>query len=178
MEHVSRQHRIQRWSTDLGFGLCVMAVFVPLMTIINIATMSGQQFAGGAEIASDLVMDVSLQKRIAIIILTSIPALIFSCALLALLPALNDLRQAQFFSDRVVRALKRFGMVFFVATIVKLFVVPATGLILSIGEAHGSISIRIGLDTFQSVFVAIGVWVFAWIIAEASAVAAENRKFV
>ena len=178
MDQTARRHRIRLLSRLLGFALVAVAIIVPVVTVGVVATMSRGELAAGAQIDPARITTVSLGARLAIVALTALPALVFSYALVALLPALTELRRERFFSEAVLGGLKRFSGALLAATVLRLAVVPLTGMILSIGEAEGSMSITVGFDAILSVTLAAGVWLFAFLMAEASAVAAENREFV
>lgn len=178
MDHDTRRHRIRLWSRILSLALLAVAGVVPVVTVLVVGAMSQDQLAMGAHIPPARITQVSLGARAAIIGLAALPSLIFSYALLSLRPALAELRRDAFFSETVFRALKCFSGALLLATIVRIAVMPLTGLILSIGEAEGSMSITVGFDAILSVVLAGGTWLLAWLIAEASAVAAENQQFV
>ncbi len=178
MDSEKRRRRVEILSRVLGVAVVVAAVLIPVLTVLSVVVMSVGQLAQGAQIRPELVTGVSLAKRVALIVLTAVPAVVFSWALVALLPALRDLRRGAFFSTVVFRSLRRFAGALVVVSVLRILVIPLAGLVLTAGEAQGSLSISIDFDVVQSLMLAAGVWLMAWVLAEGAALAEENRQFV
>ncbi len=178
MEPTKRRRRIAIWSRVLSVALVLAAVLVPALTMLAVAVMSPDQLAAAAHLGPGRIAQPSVGAHAAIVAIAGLPALVFSCGVAALLPALTALRRGDFFSETAFRALRRCSGALVIATLLRIAATPLSGLVLSLGEAEGSLSISVGFDTVQSLILAGAVWLLAWIFAEGAAVAAENRQFV
>ncbi|OXT01550.1 hypothetical protein B7H23_00800 [Notoacmeibacter marinus] len=178
MERNIRRQRIVLWSRALNLLLTAMAVVAPLAVVVMGATMSAAEIAASADVDPALFPTVTDDKRIAIVVLTVIPVLVLSYGLLRLRTALSAFRRGQYFSRDVFVAFRSFASTLLAATLLRLAVVPLTGLILSAGSEKGSLAITIGFDTIQSLVLIAGFWLLAWVFTEAAAIEDENRQFV
>lgn len=178
MERNIRRQRIVLWSRVLDLLLTAIAIIAPLAVVVVGATMSPAEIAAGADVDPALFPTVTDDKRIAIIVLTVVPVLVLSYGLLRLRTALSAFRKGRYFSRDVFAAFRSFAGALLAATMMRLAVIPLTGLILSASNEKGSFAITIGFDTIQSLVLIAGFWLLAWVFTEAAAMEDENRQFV
>ena len=91
---------------------------------------------------------------------------------------MSAFRRGAYFSASVFRSLRRFAMALLVGALLRLAVTPAAGLLLSLGQDRGSVSLRLGTGDVLALLLAGGIWLMAWILMEAAEIEAENRQIV
>ncbi|MCZ4254989.1 hypothetical protein O4H53_05530 [Sulfitobacter sp. G21635-S1] len=177
MDQVNRQKRIMWWSRILAAATLVLAVALPPLVFITVLLLPFDMLAASAHVVPP-PSALSSGTQLLIALVASLPALLLSWGLWALRPALISFGRGACFAPVVFGALKRFAVALFVSALMRVAVVPLTGVILSIGQEQGALSLRFGMGDLQTMLLAAGVWILAWIIVEAAALDAENKQFV
>ena len=113
-----------------------------------------------------------------VLFLVVLPALILSAGLLALRPALADMRCGATFAGAAFRGLRRFAAAIVAAAITKIVIVPLIGLLLTWSHEQRSLVISIGFEQVQALVLGAAIWLLAWIMAEGHDLATENAQFV
>lgn len=175
---VGRRARISRLSRLLGGGVVVLACVLPLMVLGATLAMTDQQIAQGVLGAGVGAVTLPNGVRMAAVVAAVLPALILSAGLLALRPALLEMRSGHPFAGTAFVGFRRFAGAVVCGTLVKIAVVPLLSVVISRALGEGRLVLSLSFADVQFLVLAALVWLLAWVLAEGQALAAENAQFV
>lgn len=173
-----RNERLQRLARVSCLACYLGGAALALVTTWSIVTRSGAELYGPLGFPT-LAHVESWQHHLARAIAT-LPAIAASLALLALGRAYQTIGTGLLFDENVTRSLKRFSLGVLVASVLGMLTPTSMGLILSIGAppGQGRLVIQLSSTNVIGLVLALGIWTFARLLAEARRVKQENEEFV
>ena len=178
MNQEIRKRRIARWSRVLSLAVLFTALALPLVSFTSVLLMAPAELAKAVHVPGDLARGAAPLSQFMVAVLAAIPVLVFSLGLLATRPALTSFQHGIYFSASVFQAFRRLAVALFISALIRLVVVPLSGLVLSLGREQGSLSVTIGTSELLPVLLGAGIWLLAWIFTEAAELEAENKQFI
>lgn len=178
MERPDRTAQIMRFARWLSATFLILALLHPVIVLATTTAMSDAQLA--TPVLGPLPGDWALSagQRAMVLCLAVLPALILSTGLIALRPALAEMRSGAAFAGAAFRGLRRFAAAIVAAAITKIVIVPLIGLLLTWSHEQRSLVLSIGFEQVQALVLGAAIWLLAWIMAEGHDLATENAQFV
>jgi len=172
-----------RASRRMAFLSAAAVVLVPLSTVLLFVVPDFVKKVGGdisitAHYGHLLGSAVPLPDRLIALGFAMIPTAIATWGLIALVRLFNGFRSADAFSHDTLRAFCNVAAALFWNVIATMATEPAITFFLTRAQIHKSVSLYLGTDDVELLFLAGVAYVIARVMAEARAVAEENAKFV
>lgn len=170
--------RIQGLSHLLAGALLALALLHPAIVFGVVVTLSDPQLAAQAlgHAAPDLTL--AWGTRAAVTALTVLPALVLSAGLLALRPALAEMRAGRAFGQLAFRGFSRLATAVIASTLVKIAALPLATLLLSWHLEDLTLALSVGLQDLHMLALGAALWLIAWVMAEGYDLASENAQFI
>lgn len=170
--------RLRRLSHILGTGCLVLAVGVPLL--VGWSWFGADPVERLAETGLPALTQAAPWQVAVSGLLTLMPALLASVALLAARRCFTLFRRGCYMSADVVTALKGFGGWACVASLVAVMVPTLVGLLMTLNNPVGSRILVLSVETGPVMGLLFGgtLWVIAAVMAHAVAIAEDHAQIV
>lgn len=172
-----------RASRRMAIFSAAAVVLVPLSTVLLFVVPDFVKKVGGdisitAHYGHLLSNSVPLVDRLIALGFAMIPTAIATWGLIALVRLFNGFRSADTFSHDTLRAFCNVAAALFWNVIATMTTEPAITFFLTRAQVHTSISLYLGTDDVELLFLAGTAYVIARVFAEAKGIAEENANFV
>jgi Na+-driven multidrug efflux pump len=173
---LSRASRIMAWLSVIG-AVLNPAVVVACFLFPHATRVLDIHFG---HLGAELVDAVPLEYRIGAMLCALVPSAIASWGLIALAGLFRCFVAGQVFSAQSLRALSHVTMALFWNVLAAFLMQAPISILLTyyLGHGHREISLSLGSDDVQVLFVAGVAYVIARVMAEARRIADENEGFV
>lgn len=175
-----RRQRIARLSQVTRIAALVLALGLPLGSLIYWGFAPTNVLASSAGLPANWLADFGLSDRVLVMLLALLAVLPLSWGLWRLAEALQHFREGRPFALAAATGMRDFAVGVFVCTITKLVAGALLSVALSWDAPAGQkqLAISVSSDMLLMLLVGAVLTLVGWALAEAAAIAEENAQFV